>query len=98
MRAERDGAGAHRYTREQVAEACLVSVATVKRLERRLTGPPGAPRHLDAVSFPDPPVSAPRSRGTARQQSEEQYAWPLTFFSAGSSGALTWLFRPRRRR
>lgn len=69
MRAERDDAGAHRYTREQVAEACGVSVATVKRLERRLTGPPGAPRHLDAVSFPDPPVSAPRSRGTARQTS-----------------------------
>lgn len=72
MRAERDGAGAHRYTREQVAEACLVSVATVKRLERRLTGPPGAPRHLDAVSFPDPPVSAPPSRGTARQQSRSR--------------------------
>jgi hypothetical protein len=69
MRAERDDAGAHRYTREQVAEACGVSVATVKRLERRLTGPPGAPRHLDAVSFPDPPLSAPRSREIARQHS-----------------------------
>jgi transcriptional regulator with XRE-family HTH domain len=68
MRAERNGAGAHRYTREQVAEECLVSVATVKRLERRLTGPPGTLRRLDALSFPDPPASAPRSRATARQQ------------------------------
>jgi hypothetical protein len=68
MRAERDGAGSHRYTREQVAEACLVSVATVKRLERRLTGPPGTLRRLDALSFPDPPASAPRSPGPARQQ------------------------------
>jgi transcriptional regulator with XRE-family HTH domain len=37
MRAERDGAGLHRYTPEQVAAACGVSVATVKRLVRGLT-------------------------------------------------------------
>jgi hypothetical protein len=63
MRAERDGAGAHRYTREQVAEACQVSVATVKRLERRLTGPP---RPGDqAVEVDNPSWPQPVQRGIA---------------------------------
>jgi hypothetical protein len=63
MRAERDDAGAHRYTREQVAEACGVSVATVKRLERRLTGPPRPGNQAAEVT--DPSWPQPMQRGTA---------------------------------
>lgn len=40
MHAERDASGQHRHTPEQIAEACDVTVATVGRLVRRLTGPP----------------------------------------------------------
>lgn len=40
MSAERTGSGEHRYTREQVAGACGVTVATVGRLERNVTAPP----------------------------------------------------------
>jgi transcriptional regulator with XRE-family HTH domain len=63
MRAERDDAGAHRYTREQVAEACGVSVATVKRLERRLTGPPRPGNQAAEVN--DPSWPQPVQRGIA---------------------------------
>ena len=81
MHAERTPGGQRRHTREEVAAAFGITPTDVTAIYRSVpsrarpatgtadAGPPGSPRHLDALSFPDPPVSAPRPRGTARQQS-----------------------------
>ena len=79
MRAERDDAGAHRYTREQVAEACGVSVATVKRLERRLTGPPRPGNQAAEVndpSWPQPVQRGIAAPGTPRRSASTKRPMP----------------------
>lgn len=78
MRAERGPGGARRHTREQVAEACGVTTATVARLERGLTGPrrpapasaassrpgrPARPEQLDTAGIPAATTAAARTAG-----------------------------------